>query len=81
MAVLTDLGNIPEVTVDIMLDHIVSNLGINVESILGGREFNSMLVGRYSLIVAHWQALRRQETEVFFENGNYLPGNHKFNCV
>ena len=30
-AVLTDLGNIPEVTVDFMLDHIVPNLGINVE--------------------------------------------------
>ena len=31
LAVLTDLGNIPEVTVDFMLDHIVPNLGINVE--------------------------------------------------
>jgi hypothetical protein len=31
MAVLNDLGNIPEVTVDFMLDHIVPNSGINVE--------------------------------------------------
>ena len=31
LAVLTDLGNIPEVTVDFMLDHIVPNSGINVE--------------------------------------------------
>ena len=30
-AVLTDLGNIPEVTVDFMLDHIVPHSGINVE--------------------------------------------------
>ena len=30
-AVMTDLGNIPEVTVDFMLDHIVPNSGINVE--------------------------------------------------
>jgi hypothetical protein len=30
-AVLDDLGNIPEVTVDFMLDHIVPNSGINVE--------------------------------------------------
>ena len=30
-AVLTDFGNIPEVTVDFMLDHIVPNSGINVE--------------------------------------------------
>ena len=28
---LTDLGNIPEVAVDFMLDHIVPNSGINVE--------------------------------------------------
>jgi hypothetical protein len=31
LAVLTDLGNIPEVNVDFMLDHIVPNLGINFE--------------------------------------------------
>ena len=31
VAVLTDLGNIPEVTVDFMLDHIVPDSGINVE--------------------------------------------------
>jgi hypothetical protein len=31
MAVMTDLGNIPEVTVDFMLDHIVPNSGIDVE--------------------------------------------------
>ena len=31
VAILTDLGNIPEVTVDFMLDHIVPNSGINVE--------------------------------------------------
>lgn len=30
-AVLNDLDNIPEVTVDFMLDHIVPNIGINVE--------------------------------------------------
>ena len=30
-APLTDFGNIPEVTVDLMLDHIVPNSGINVE--------------------------------------------------
>ena len=30
-AVLTDLGNIPEVTIDFMLDHIVPNSNINVE--------------------------------------------------
>ncbi|KAF8811240.1 hypothetical protein BYT27DRAFT_7184620 [Phlegmacium glaucopus] len=31
MAVMTDLGNIPEVTVDFMLDHIVPNSGVNLE--------------------------------------------------
>ena len=31
LALLTDFGNIPEVTVDFMLDHIVPNSGINVE--------------------------------------------------
>jgi hypothetical protein len=31
MAVMTDLGNIPEVTVDFMLDHIVPNSGIDVK--------------------------------------------------
>ena len=31
LAVLTDFGNIPEVTVDFMLNHIVPNSGINVE--------------------------------------------------
>jgi hypothetical protein len=31
IAVLNDLGNIPEVTVDFMLDHIVPNSGVNVE--------------------------------------------------
>ncbi|KAF8813210.1 hypothetical protein BYT27DRAFT_7239461, partial [Phlegmacium glaucopus] len=31
LAVLTDLGNIPEVTVDFMLDHIVPNSGVNIE--------------------------------------------------
>ena len=31
IAVLNDLGNIPEITVDFMLDHIVPNSGINVE--------------------------------------------------
>ena len=30
-AVITDLGNIPEVTVDFMLDHIVPNSGIDVD--------------------------------------------------
>ena len=30
-AVLTDFGNIPEVSVDFMLDHIVPNSGVNVE--------------------------------------------------
>ena len=30
-ALLADFGNIPEVTVDFMLDHIVPNSGINVE--------------------------------------------------
>jgi hypothetical protein len=30
-ALLTDFGNIPEVTVEFMLDHIVPNSGINVE--------------------------------------------------
>ena len=30
-AVLTDMGNLPEVTVDFMLRHIVPNLGIDVE--------------------------------------------------
>jgi hypothetical protein len=31
VAVLNDLGNIPEVTVDFMLNHIIPNSGINVE--------------------------------------------------
>ena len=31
LALLTNFGNIPEVAVDFMLDHIVPNLGINVE--------------------------------------------------
>ena len=31
LALLTDFGNIPEVAVDFMLDHIVPNSGINVE--------------------------------------------------
>ena len=31
MALLSNFGNIPEVTVDFMLDHIIPNSGINVE--------------------------------------------------
>jgi hypothetical protein len=31
-AVMKDLGNLPEVTVDFMLDHIVPNSGVNVEA-------------------------------------------------
>jgi len=54
-AVLKDLGNIPEVTADFMLDHIVPNSGINVERTIqelkqkgilgdaGWKEFNNAL--------------------------------------
>ena len=34
LAVLTDFGNIPEVTVDFMLDYIVSDSGINIGRIM-----------------------------------------------
>ena len=43
MAVLTDLGNIPEVTVDFMLDHIVPDSGINVERTIQKLRRNGVL--------------------------------------
>jgi hypothetical protein len=78
MAVLNDLGNIPEVTVDFMLDHIVPDSGIDVESTIHRLKQEEVLLD------AGWKefvgALPKQSTgteqTVFFENGNYLPRNH-----
>ena len=52
-ALLADFGNIPEVTVDFMLDHIVPNSGINVERTIQNLRLEgvySMLVGKNSLV-------------------------------
>jgi hypothetical protein len=76
---LTDLGNIPEVTVEFMLDHIVPDSGINVERTIqklrrngdlgdaGWKEFEDALPKKSDA---------NEQKVFFFENGNYLQGNH-----
>ena len=44
-ALLNDLGNIPEVTADFMLDHIVPNIGINVDHTMRKLKGNEVLLG------------------------------------
>ena len=44
-ALLNDLGNIPEVTADFMLDHIVQNIDINVDHTMRKLKGNEVLLG------------------------------------
>ncbi|KAF8966229.1 hypothetical protein BDZ97DRAFT_2074195 [Flammula alnicola] len=43
-AVMSDLGNIPEVTVDFMLDHIIPDSGVNVEATKKALERDDVLL-------------------------------------
>jgi hypothetical protein len=76
MAVMTDLGNIPEVTVDFMLDHIVPNSGIDVERTINRLKREGVLLD------AGWKefvgALPKQSTDteqtVFSKMGTIYQG-------
>ena len=80
-APLIDFGNIPEVTVDFMLDHIVPNSSINVERTMKNlRRKGVLLDGGWKEFVDELPELStrvyRHRTEGFFKNGNYIPENH-----
>ena len=70
-AVLTDFGNIPEVSVDFMLDHIVPNSGVNVERTMQNlrREGNLLDAGWEVFIDALPKHSADNEQKVFSKMG------------
>ena len=75
-AVMNDLGNIPEVTVDFMLDNIVPNSGIDVERTIRKLKRNKVLLdaGWKEFIDALPKDSSNTEQKVFSKMGTVYKG-------